>query len=208
MTMALGMETAGLTRIPSLIPLNLHSQFPKSGHNLILFGPFPQLFNVLPMAPFSYVRFSAFHFFLFPFSFSLVTVYLVNKQCKCKQVCYVMDDDTVVGELFRLTKFGSATIFLEYIQTHFISNDNWGLVRQRKSGNTVAYVAAECGHVSILSLCRDVDLERANRDGKRPLHIAAQASHVDCVDYLVSRHVDVDCFKRADWYAFCRFIFR
>lgn len=112
-----------------------------------------------------------------------------------------MDDRVLVTELFRLAKLGSATKFLEFTETNYGNSDSWGFVRQHKSGNTVAYVAAECGHVSILSLCRDVHLELANRDGKRPLHIAAQVGHVGCVVYLLSRHVDVDCFKRADWYA-------
>jgi ankyrin repeat protein len=113
-----------------------------------------------------------------------------------------MDEGGAVTELFRLTKLGSATNFLEFVKINYSNNDSWGFVRQHKSGNAVAHVAAECGHVSILSLCSDVHLKLANRDGKQPLHIAAQVGHVDCVGYLLSRHVDVDCFKRADWYVY------
>ena len=105
----------------------------------------------------------------------------------------------ILTELFKITQSGNAAHFKSFVEMHFNVDDYWGHARHLKSGNTVACVASEFGHVSILSLCRDVDLEAANKDGKRPLHIAAQASHVECVEYLLSRHVDVDCLKLADW---------
>jgi len=108
--------------------------------------------------------------------------------------------ECIVTELFRLTQLGNAAHFVSFIHKRFNVDNYWGHIRHIKSGNTVACVASEFGHVSILSLCRDVDLEGANKDGKRPLHIAAQSGHVECVEYLLSRHVDVDCLKLADWY--------
>ena len=44
------------------------------------------------------------------------------------------------------------------------------------------------------------DLEQANLDAKRPLHEAAQNSHLNCVEYLIEKEVAVDSLKRADWY--------
>ena len=42
-------------------------------------------------------------------------------------------------------------------------------------------------------------LEVDNKDGKRPIHEAAQHGHADCVAYLIGQNVEVDAFKRADW---------
>ena len=73
-----------------------------------------------------------------------------------------------------------------------------------KSGDTVAIFAARYGRLDILRYVYTSAgvslLERANVDGKRALHEAAQHGHLSCVKFLLSCGVDVDSLKRADWY--------
>ena len=76
-----------------------------------------------------------------------------------------------------------------------------------KSGDTVAILAARYGQLDILRYVytqlvgAGVPLfERANADGKRALHEAAQHGHLGCVRFLLSCGVDVDSLKRADWF--------
>ena len=71
-----------------------------------------------------------------------------------------------------------------------------------RSGDTPAIVAARHGHLDHLIFLQEsgIDLEHRNNDGKRALHEAAGAGHVECVKFLLSQHVQVDCLKRADWY--------
>ena len=79
-----------------------------------------------------------------------------------------------------------------------------------KSRDTVAILAARYGRLDILRYVythvaagggAGVSLlERANADGKRALHEAAQHGHLSCVKFLLSCGVDVDSLKRADWY--------
>jgi len=89
---------------------------------------------------------------------------------------------------------------VKFVKKNFPSAENWCRLRHEKSGDTVPIIAAAHGRVSVLALCTNSDLETANKDGKRPLHAAAQSSHVLCVRYLLSRNIFVDCLKRADWY--------
>jgi len=110
--------------------------------------------------------------------------------------------DKAIGELFRIIQFADVDTCIKFVERNFPSADNWCRLRHRKSGDTVPIIAAVHGHMSVLALCSDVDLESSNKDGKRPLHAAAQSSHVECVIYLLSRHVSVDCLKRADWYVY------
>jgi len=106
----------------------------------------------------------------------------------------------LVAELFRIIQFGDLDMCIKFVKKNFSAVENWCRLQHEKSGDTVPIVAAGHGHVSVLALCSDSDLETSNKDGKRPLHAAAQSSHVDCVRYLLSRHVSMDCLKRADWY--------
>ncbi|EDO26963.1 predicted protein, partial [Nematostella vectensis] len=69
------------------------------------------------------------------------------------------------------------------------------------SGDTAAIVAARNGRSETLELLyrKGVDLEKRNKDGKRPLHEAASAGSLECVQFLISKGVEIDCLKRADW---------
>ena len=77
-----------------------------------------------------------------------------------------------------------------------------------KSGDTAAILAVRHDRLDLLKQSCEADsnsLEQANRDGKKPLHEAAQSSRIDCVEYLLHCGVNVDCLKRGDWYAFVIF---
>jgi len=99
-----------------------------------------------------------------------------------------------------MIQFGNVDTCVKFVKAKFSSAENWCRLRHEKSGDTVPIIAAAHGQVSVLALCSDADLEISNKDGKRPLHAAAQSSRVECVRYLLSRNVAVDCLKRADWY--------
>ncbi|XP_037282261.1 ankyrin repeat domain-containing protein 16 isoform X2 [Rhipicephalus microplus] len=71
-----------------------------------------------------------------------------------------------------------------------------------KCGDTLAHIACRCGSLNILRfLCEEVKclLESQNRDGKRPLHEAAQLSRLDIVQFLIDQGCQIDPLKRADW---------
>jgi len=115
-------------------------------------------------------------------------------------MCPSSCQDKLIAELFRIIHLGVVDDCLEFVGKNFPTADNWCRLRHGKSGDTVPIIAAGRDRVSVLALCSDVDLESSNKDGKRPLHAAAQSGHVNCVRYLLSRCVTVDCLKRADWY--------
>jgi len=110
--------------------------------------------------------------------------------------------DKLIAELFRTIRFGNVDTCIKFVNKYFPTAENWCSLQYEKSGDTVAIIAASQGHISVLALCSDSELEIPNKDGKRPLHAAAQSSHVECVQYLLSRNVSIDCLKRADWYVF------
>lgn len=101
--------------------------------------------------------------------------------------------------LFSLVQSGNRPEFDTFVDKNFNSEESWRQLRHPRSGDTVATIAAQFGHVSMLSICDVIDLEISNNDGKRPLHMAAQYGQVDCVRYLLDRKVAIDCLKRADW---------
>ena len=71
-----------------------------------------------------------------------------------------------------------------------------------RSGESSLLLCARYGHVFMLQcLVEDYEesLEQWNHDGKRALHEAALGGHLECVKYLISRKVEIDCLKRADW---------
>jgi len=115
-------------------------------------------------------------------------------------MCPSFCQDKLIEQLFRIIHVGDVDSCLKFVKKNFPTAENWCRLRHAKSGDTVPIIAAARGHVSVLALCSDADLESSNNDGKRPLHAAAQSSHVNCVRYLLSRCVSVDCLKRADWY--------
>jgi len=115
-------------------------------------------------------------------------------------MCPTPCQDRLIAELFRIVHLGDVDSCLKFVKKNFSTAENWCRLHHGKSGDTVPIIAATHGHVSVLRLCSDDDLESSNKDGKRPLHAAAQSSHVNCVRYLLSRRVTVDCLKRADWY--------
>ena len=71
-----------------------------------------------------------------------------------------------------------------------------------RSGETCLLLCARYGHIDILRCLVEEyneSLEQWNNDGKRALHEAALGGHLECVKYLISRNVEIDCLKRADW---------
>ena len=115
-------------------------------------------------------------------------------------MCSSSCEEKLILELFRIIQFGDVDMCINFVQKNFPTAENWCRLHHKKSGDTVPIIAAAHGQTAVLALCSDTDLETSNNDGKRPLHAAVQSSHVDCVRYLLSRHVSVDCLKRADWY--------
>jgi len=107
----------------------------------------------------------------------------------------------LLADLFRIIQLGDVDKCLQFVKKNFPTTDSWCRLRHSKSGDTVPILAAAHGCVSVLALCSDSDIQISNKDGKRPLHAAAQSSHVNCVRYLLSRQVTVDSLKRADWYS-------
>lgn len=71
-----------------------------------------------------------------------------------------------------------------------------------KSGDTALHIAARCGHAALVEhlLVSGADVEISNLDGKRPLHEAAQASRLECIQILLKFGAQVDSLKRADWW--------
>jgi len=111
--------------------------------------------------------------------------------------------DKRIAKLFSNIERGDVGMCIRFVEKHFPSAKNWRSLRHSKSGDSAPIIAAAHGRISVLSLCSDADLECSNKDGKRPLHAAAQSCHVECARYLLkARHVSVDCLKRGDWYVF------
>ncbi|XP_033745792.1 ankyrin repeat domain-containing protein 16-like isoform X2 [Pecten maximus] len=104
-------------------------------------------------------------------------------------------------ELFKAALQGDLAYFKELQSCDVDSHDSWLKVTYPKSGDNLLHSAARQGHVHLLKFFHEAgaDLELPNFDGKRPLHEATQAGHLDCVKYLLSQDVSVDCLKRADW---------
>ena len=76
------------------------------------------------------------------------------------------------------------------------------LVAPNRHGDSSLHIAARYGHVTILRRLHEengVPLNLVNSDGKWALHEAAQNKNKDCIEYLVSAGMPVDCLKRADW---------
>ena len=76
---------------------------------------------------------------------------------------------------------------------------NW---KHARSGESCLLLCARYGHVDMLRClvedCHE-SLEQWNCDSKRALHEAALGGHLECVRYLISKDVEIDCLKRADW---------
>lgn len=90
-----------------------------------------------------------------------------------------------------------------YIQFLTSSEDIQSFInlKHKKSGDNAAIVAARFGRLEILELLHrnGMDFEQRNDDGKRALHEASYGSHLNCVKFLISVGVEIDCLKRADW---------
>lgn len=101
--------------------------------------------------------------------------------------------------ILRCTRSGNVGEFRVYLKELRDEILSWKHVR---SGETCLLLCARYGHIDILRcLVEECDesLEQQNNDGKRALHEAALGGHLECVEYLISRNVEIDCLKRADW---------
>ena len=73
-----------------------------------------------------------------------------------------------------------------------------------RSGDSLLHIIARLGRTAFLQLLienfgDDLNLEIANKEGKRPLHEASQFGRYEIVRILLSEGVEVDSIKRADW---------
>ncbi|GAB6029922.1 Ankyrin repeat domain-containing protein 16 [Chamberlinius hualienensis] len=115
---------------------------------------------------------------------------------------------TSFKQLLEIVRCGDVDNLNKYINVHKTQcigrlcnwcNNNYHC----KSGDSLAHIAARCGHVNILSCLKKelayYNFEQANFDGKRPIHEAAQSGHAECLRYLISLNVDINCLKKADW---------
>ena len=73
-----------------------------------------------------------------------------------------------------------------------------------RSGDTIIHILARLGRTSILLMLVErfssvLNLESTNLEGKRPLHEAAQYGKYETVKLLLTKAVEVDPIKRADW---------
>jgi hypothetical protein len=108
----------------------------------------------------------------------------------------------LILNLFKCAKEGNFSGCKD-VMSHIKDTDNWQTHYYDKSGDSIGILAARWGHTEILRYLHEehgLALELSNLDGKRPLHEAAQFGHLDTVKYLVSKEVDVNCLKQADWY--------
>lgn len=101
--------------------------------------------------------------------------------------------------ILRCTRSGNVGEFRVYLKESRNEILSW---KHTRSGETCLLLCARYGHIEILRClveeCGE-SLEQWNSDGKRALHEAALGGHVECVKYLISRNVEIDCLKRADW---------
>ena len=101
--------------------------------------------------------------------------------------------------ILRFTRSGNLEEFRVYLKVSRNEILNW---KHPRSGETCLLLCARYGHTDMLrSLSEEYNesLEQWNNDGKRALHEAALGGHLECVKYLISRNVEIDCLKRADW---------
>ena len=101
--------------------------------------------------------------------------------------------------ILRFTRSGNLEEFCVYLKESRNEILNW---KHPRSGETCLLLCARYGHTDILrSLSEEYNesLEQWNNDGKRALHEAALGGHLECVKYLITRNVEIDCLKRADW---------
>jgi ankyrin repeat protein len=102
--------------------------------------------------------------------------------------------------IYKSAQNGNLSFFQEHIneklfkETVFISS-------YAKSGDTVLHYAVRHGHFDLVKYLVDegFNLELGNFDGKRPLHEAAHFGQAVCLKFLLTKDVNVDALKRADW---------
>ena len=83
-----------------------------------------------------------------------------------------------------------------------VSKDRTLLYSSNKLGDSPLLVAARHGHAHILEFLADecqISLSQTNADGKSALHEAACTEQPACIRYLLTKNVDIDPLKRADW---------
>ena len=102
----------------------------------------------------------------------------------------------------KLIQNGKHQVFMNLV--HSVENKAAILnCRHSPSGDTPLILAARSGEVELLRYLAShrhrVDLEQRNKDEKRAIHEAAAGSHLDCVEFLISKEVDIDALKRGDW---------
>jgi ankyrin repeat protein len=105
-----------------------------------------------------------------------------------------------LGEIIlRFTRSGNIEEFRTYLKESRNEILHW---KHPRSGETCLLLCARYGHTDIVRCLFEEyneSLEQWNNDGKRALHEAALGGHLECVKYLISRNVEIDCLKRADW---------
>lgn len=112
-----------------------------------------------------------------------------------------MNEETVVS-IHRTIQVGKLPDLQKYLEKFKGLSSTDLLVAGNRHGDSSLHVAARYGHVALLRRLHEehgVPLNLVNSDGKWALHEAAQNKKKDCIEYLVSAGMPVDCLKRADW---------
>lgn len=100
----------------------------------------------------------------------------------------------------KLIQNGKPNVFMNLV--HSVENKAAVLnCKHSPSGDTPLILAARTGQVELLRYLAShrVNLEQSNKDEKRAIHEAAAGSHLDCLEFLISKEVDIDALKRGDW---------
>ncbi|GIY53309.1 ankyrin repeat domain-containing protein 16 [Caerostris darwini] len=103
--------------------------------------------------------------------------------------------------LTQYVRENKSDLFIELLDKNKCSFNRL-IIEKNFNGDTFVHLAALYGCVGVLKYYYDFKkdiFECRNRDGKTALHIAAQSSQLECVQYLLSCNVCVNALKRSDW---------
>lgn len=104
--------------------------------------------------------------------------------------------------LWKLIQKGELQKIAENLQNSGQNTKCFLNARHKPSGDSVVHLAARHGFVGILKYFIEdwnIGPQLRNLDNKTPLHEATASGHFEIVKYLLTRNVDVNYLKKADW---------